>query len=395
MCQAVDSTTPTLNAMHSTKTTLRTSFSIVHTLVVTLLLASSIASSQLPSPLSPQASSDSISWYAVSNWGVEGRGWSDVKRFFDRLPAKAEGVVREKVWDLSRHSAGMSCRFTTDAPEIQVRYALLLPRLEMPHMPATGVSGVDLDTLLEDGQWRWIGTALPTQPRVFAKIIQAMTPERRTYMLYLPLYNGIDSLEIGVTRNASFEPIEPRSARPIVFYGTSIMQGACASRPGLTIPAILGRRLNVPIINLGFSGNGKMDPEVGSLLTELDASVFVLDCLPNLTPQETAERAEPFVRRLREAKPATPILLVEDRVFPNAVVQPDRLNGHQKRHVALREAYERIISSGVKDLYYLEGDGLLGKDGEATVDGSHPTDLGMMRYADAYEKVLKTILNGR
>jgi lysophospholipase L1-like esterase len=395
MCQAVGSTAPTLNGMHSAKTTHRVISSIMHKLVAFLLLASSIASSQPPSPLSLPTSPDSIIWYAVSNWGVEGRGWSDVKRFYDRLPAKAEGVVREKVWDLSHHSAGMSCRFTTDAPEIQVRYTLLFPRLEMPHMPATGVSGVDLYTLLDDGQWRWIGTVQPTQTRVFATIIQAMTPERRTYMLYLPLYNGIDSLEIGVTRNAVFEPIEPRPAGPIVFYGTSIMHGACASRPGMAIPAILGRRLNVPIINLGFSGNGKMEPEVGSLLSELDASVFVLDCLPNLTPQETAERAEPFVRHLREAKPTTPILLVEDRVFPNAVVQPDRLKGHQKRHVALREAYERLITSGLKDLYYLEGDGLLGEDGEATVDGSHPTDLGMMRYADAYEKVLRIILNGR
>lgn len=274
--------------MHSTKTTLWVSLSIMHKLVVSLLLASSIASSQLPSPLSLPTSPDSpdsIVWYTVSNWGVEGRGWSDVKRFYDRLPAKAERVVREKVWDLSRHSSGMSCRFTTDAPEIQVRYTLLFPHLEMPHMPATGVSGVDLYTLLEDGQWRWISTAQPTQPRVFATIIQAMTPERRTYLLYLPLYNGIDSLEIGVTRNAAFEPIEPRSARPMVFYGTSIMQGACASRPGMAIPAILGRRLNVPTINLGFSGSGKMEPEVGSLLTELDASVFVLDCLPNLTPR--------------------------------------------------------------------------------------------------------------
>ncbi len=367
----------------------------MHRLVVPLLLVSSIASAQLPGALSPPTSPDSIIWHTVSNWGVEGRGWSDVKRFYDRLPAKAEGVVREKVWELSRHSAGMSCRFRTHAPEIRVRYALLLTNLEMPHMPATGVSGVDLYTLADEGQWRWIGTAQPRQPRVIATLVRAMTPVRREYMLYLPLYNGIDSLEIGVTRNATFEPIEPRSERPILFYGTSIMQGGCASRPGMAIPAILGRRLNVPTINLGFSGNGKMEPEVGRLLAELDASVFVLDCLPNLTAQETAERTEPFVRHLREARPTTPILLVEDRTFPNAFLKPDILKEHQDHRAALRQTYERLVAAGMKGLYYLEGDKLLGEDGEATVDGSHPTDLGMMRYADAYEKILGTILNGR
>ena len=381
--------------MPSEQVLLRQEQTSARALLACILLASSIAVAQSTLPAIAPASQDTITWYAVSSWGVEGRGWSDVKRFYDRLPARAEGAVPEKVWGLSRHSAGMSCRFITDATEIQVRYSLLSPRLEMAHMPATGVSGVDLYTLLEDGQWRWIGTTQPTQQRVLATIIKGMRPGRRTYMLYLPLYNGIDSLEIGATKGSAFDPVLPRSERPIVFYGTSIMHGACASRPGMAITAILGRRLNVPTINLGFSGAGKMEPEVGRLLAELDPSVFVLDCLPNLTSDETAERVEPLVRQLRAAKPKTPILLVEDRIFPNAVVLPDRLEGHRQRHAILREVFERLIASGVKDLYYLEGDGLLGDDGEATVDGSHPTDLGMMRYADAYEKVLRKIIDVR
>ncbi len=364
-------------------------------LIAFLLLASSIALSQQSGSVSTPALPDSITWHTVSDWGVEGRGWGDVKRFYDRLPARAESHVRDMVWDLSRQSAGMSCRFTTDASEIQVRYTLLLPHLERRHMPATGVSGVDLYTLLDNGQWRWIGTAQPSQVRVVASLIREMIPGHRTYMLYLPLYNGIDSLEIGVTKGASFKPIAPRSVQPIVFYGTSIMQGACASRPGMAIPAILGRRLNIPVINLGFSGNGRMEPEVGRLLTELDACIYVIDCLPNISPEETAERTEPLVRILRESRLTTPILLVEDRVTPYAVVQQARQEAHQKRHAALREAYERLTASGVQKLYYLAGDGLLGSDGEATVDGSHPTDLGMVRYADEYEKVLRTILDSR
>jgi lysophospholipase L1-like esterase len=331
----------------------------------------------------------------VSDWGVEGRGWTDVKRYYDRLPAKAEATVRTRVWDLSRYSAGMSCRFTTDASEIQVRYVLLKPTLAMPHMPATGVSGVDLYALIKDDEWRWIGTVLPKDRLVSAAIIKGLPAERRTYQINLPLYNGIDSLEIGVSRGAVFEPVAPRTQKPVVFYGTSIMHGACASRPGMAIPAILGRRLNVPVINLGFSGNGKMEPEVGTLLTELEAEVYVVDCLPNITVEETALRTEPFVRLLREARPTTPILLVEDRVFPNSVALPVQMEEHQERHKALRTTYERLVASGVKGLFYVPGGDLLGADGDATVDGSHPSDLGMVRYADAYEKILRVALKQR
>ena len=260
-----------------------------------LLPASPLAFSQPSSPTLHPALQDTIAWHVVAEWGVEGRGWNDVQRYYDRLPARAEGVVRDAVWRLSHNSAGMSCRFTTDAPEIQVRYTLLSPGLEMTHMPASGVSGVDLYTLVEDDQWRYIATVRPASQRVCATVARGIAPGRRTYMLNLPLYNGIDSLEIGVTRGAAFEPIPPRSDKPVVFYGTSITQGGCASRPGMAFPAILGRRLNIPVINLGFSGNGKMEPEMCRLLTELDAA----SVRPGLSRQPhsgTGSRAHRAVR---------------------------------------------------------------------------------------------------
>ena len=339
-------------------------------------------------------SADSMAWHEPSQWGIEGRGWTNVQRYYDRLPSKAEGVVREQVWGLSRHSAGMSVRFRTDAKEIQVRYTLFQTNLAKPHMAATGVSGADLYAQTESGAWRWIGTVLPTDRTVRAVLIRGMTPGMRTYMVYLPLYNGVDSLAIGVTTGARFEPITPRAEKPIVFYGTSIMQGACASRPGMAMTAILGRRLDLPTINLGFSGNGRMEPELADLLAELNAAVYVLDCLPNLKPAEVQERAEPFIRRLRQARPSTPIVLVEARIFPNAIVLPDRVADQTASHRILRSVFDKLTGEGMKGLHYLKGDGLLGADGEATVDGSHPTDLGMMRYADAYEPVLRKVLRG-
>jgi lysophospholipase L1-like esterase len=343
--------------------------------------------------LTPMQEAD-IQWYDVPQWGVEGRGWSQTERYFDRLPGKAKGVVRDAVWNLSRHSAGMCARFRTDATTIWARYELLSASLAMSHMPATGVSGLDLYAQDEQGKWRWLAVVRPTSQQVRAKVVSGVAPGPRSYLLYLPLYNGVQSLEIGVPAGASFEPITPREAKPLVYYGTSITHGACASRPGMAFPSILGRRLDVPVVNLGFSGNGRMESEVGALLSELDACVYCIDCLPNMRGPEVARRAGPLVRQLRTARPQVPIVLVEDRTYTNTPFLPSHRERHTASRTALKAAYEQLVSEGVKHLHYVEGEHLLGDDGEAATDGSHPSDLGMMRMADALEPVLRPLVGG-
>lgn len=354
------------------------------------LAASSTALLAMPS-LAFARSADT-QWRDVRDWGVEGRGWSDTVRYFDRLPGRAEASVREPVWNLSRHSAGMCVRFATDATTIRVRYSLLSDRLAMPHMPATGVSGLDLYAEDAMGRERWVAVVRPNQQSMDVAIAQNLLPGFRRYSLYLPLYNGVESLELGVEADAAFEPVAPRNERPMVFYGTSILHGACASRPGMAFPSILSRRLNRPFVNLGFSGNGRMEPEVGALLAEQDPCVFAIDCLPNMNAEMVAERAGPLVRQLRSAHPDVPILLVEDRSFTNAPFFPARVERHRTSREALKRVHLELLDSGVEQLFYLDGEDLLGSDAEAATDGSHPNDLGMMRYADAYEPALRTIL---
>ena len=335
-------------------------------------------------------------WRDVRDWGVEGRGWTDTARWFDRLPARAEKLVRPAVWTLSRHSAGQLVRFETDASAIHVRWSVLSPTLAMSHMPATGVSGVDLYARDVEGRDRWLAVGRPAQPKMELMLAAGIDPlpggRRRLYTVYLPLYNGTESVEIGVARGAAFGGVAPRAEKPVVFYGTSIMHGACASRPGMAIPATLGRRLSRPTINLGFSGNGTMEPELGELLAELDPCAYVVDCLPNMDARTVAERAEPLVRRLRKARPATPIVLVEDRAFASSPFHKERREQHAASRAALRAAYEALVASGVGGLHYLPGEALIGADGEGTTDGSHPNDLGFLRYADAYEPVLRKAL---
>ena len=341
------------------------------------------------------STTNDIRWIDIRNLNVEGRGWNDTKAYFDRLPAKAEGKAPPAVWTLSRKSSGMCVRFVTDATALHARWSLTSPDLALQHMAATGVSGLDLYVKLDSGKWRWLAVGFAKAQTNQMELFKNIPQKKREYLLYLPLYNGVHSVELGVPEKTTLTAAGPWGAghhKPIVFYGTSILQGACASRPGMVHSAILGRRFQFPTINLGFSGNGKMEAVMAELINELDASVYVLDCLPNMTSQQVTERVEPFVRILRQTHPQTPIVLVEDRRYPDGFLIERRATVNDKNHAALRAAYESLKKSGVKNLHYIPGDNLLGDDGEATVDASHPTDLGFMRQADVFAKTLKPLL---
>ena len=337
-----------------------------------------------------------IAWHDVRDWGVEGRGWSETERYFDRLPAHARGVVPDPVWERARFTSGVSARFETGATEIWVRWTLLEAGRSMPQTPATAVNGLDLYAADASGRPRWVaigvaGDGVTTE----LAILPDIDPGVRAYTLYLPLFNGVDSVEIGVARDALFRPLSPRRERPVVVYGTSIVHGAGASRPGMTYVSILGRRLDRPMLNLGFSSQGKMHPEVVELLAELDPCVYVVDCLPNMEAGLVTERFESLVRRLRRDRPSAPIVVMEDRTYGGASLRPVLRARNIERRRALRAGYTRLVDAGIAGLHYVGGEALLGSDGEGTVDGSHPTDLGSVRIADTLEPVLRTALSGR
>ncbi len=334
-------------------------------------------------------------WYDAAHLGIEGQAWQDTKHRFDRLPGKSEGVVPDPVWRLAQHSAGLHVRFVTDSDTVAARWTLRFESLAMGHMAATGVSGLDL--YVKDGErWRWAGVGRPSEfPTNETTLAAGMPPGRHEYLLYFPLYNGVESVEIGIDADAELAkaPAYPAErAKSICFYGTSIVHGGCASRPGMAYPAILARRLGRPVINLGFSGNGKMELELAELLSELDAALYVVDCAPNMNPEMLTERVEPFVKALRQARPDTPIVLVENVVYQNAWFNKARHEGYTEKNAALRKAYENLRAEGVPHLSLVPCDELLGDDGEGTVDGVHPTDLGFMRMADALEPPIRAAL---
>lgn len=337
---------------------------------------------------------DETRWHDIQLLTIEGQAWSDTKSDFDRFPARAEELVRPDAWNLSQQSAGIMARFSTDATTIHARWTLTSASLAMGHMPSSGVSGLDL-YVRSEGRWRWLANGIPTGQTSSLALIENLPKGKRDYLLYLPLYNGVTSVELGIAKEDSIAAANDRPLdlqKPIVFYGTSITQGGCASRPGMVHTAILGRRFNRPVINLGFSGNGRMETEVVELINEIDAVVYVLDCLPNIEAEEVLARTKLCVDILRTDHPETPILLVEDRTYSNSYLRAFRKERNQSSRAALRKVFDELKAAGDENLYYLEGEHLLGDDDEGTVDSSHPTDLGFWRQAGVFEETLKPIL---
>lgn len=355
----------------------------------TLLLGSTPLLAQAP------AAAPELEWQDAKKLRVEGLGFKDQKAPYDRLPLRAEGVVRPVVWDLSRDSAGVLVRFVTNATAIHARWTLTNKTLSTPNSTPVACSGLDLYAKNDAGRWHWLGIGRPTKfPENTDALASGLPAGTREYMVYLPMHNPVTSVEIGVPKGSSMEagPARPAGRKPIVFYGTSITHGFSASRAGMTHVSMLGRLFDREVINLGFSGNGKMEPEVAKFVAELDPAVFVLDCLPNLTAKEVHSNAIPCVKILREAHPDTPILLVEDRNYADNFLNASRRERNETNHAAMREEYAKMQKEKIPHLHYLKADDLLGDDGEATIDGSHPTDLGFTRQAAEFQKALKKIL---
>ena len=328
---------------------------------------------------------------------VHGQAWQDeLKGTYYRLPERAKEVVRKPVWDLSRHSAGLSIVFRSNAPEIKVRYAVT-EGFAMAHMPATGKSGVDLYATDANGKLRWCAAKYAfgdTITYTYSHLSYVTDPKQGyEYQLFLPPYNEIKWLEIGVDKEYTLRFLPASKEKPIVLYGTSIAQGACASRPGMVFGNIINRTLQHPVVNLGFSGNGQMEPEVFDFLSEIDAKMFILDNMPNMNKERTGliyERATNGIRKLRQ-KSNAPILLVEHNGYANEFSSLDAEDSYRKTNIELRRVYQTLKAEGIKELYYLTKEEI-GFTQDATVEAIHPSDLGMQIYADAYIPKIKEIL---
>ena len=336
-----------------------------------------------------------IIYYGRQHFLIEGTAILDSLKEspYDRLPISYKQKVREPVWDLSKASAGITVRFHSNSTSINLKWTVLND-FDMPHMASTGIKGIDLYTKYNN-KWRYVTTAgalvglktyqnksIPADSINEYELIKNMTPEFREYKLFLPLYDGVTKLEVGIDSTASIEKASSSAVKPIVFYGTSITQGGCASRPGMAHTNIISRKLDVDCINYGFSGNGRMETPIVELISEIDARFYVIECLQNMDSEQVSERVKPLVDIIRTEHPNTPIVLVENMMYTMAFLDQTQETRLIQENEALKNEYDKIIKSGTPNIFYIKDNKDFLLDNEGTVDGVHLTDLGFLRYAD-------------
>jgi len=327
---------------------------------------------------------------------IQGRIATEELSNYYRLPDQLKDQVRSPVWSLGTNSAGLYVDFKTDATAITIRYKVS-GSLNMPHMPTIGVSGVDLYAKDEKGGWNWAFGNYNFADTVSYSYRELGENSNFTYRLYLPLYNTVEWMEIGVGSDKNFKFVVGEG-KPIVIYGTSIAQGACATRPGLAWSNILGRAVPNPIINVAFSGNGRLEQPIINHINQVDAAVYILDCIPNLalTKDRTAQQLDSLltnaVTEIRKRHPKTPIIITEHSSgFNKAIFNLDKNEEYRKSSAVAHAFVGRVAASGDKNLYLLTNKEI-GLDINSTVDYAHPNDIGMMKIADAYQKLIAKIL---
>lgn len=342
------------------------------------------------------AAPPALDWHDALTLGLRGQGFpqDQLAHPFHRMPAAFEAVAPEAVWDLSRQAAGLHVDFRTDSNRIEGRWAVEGGR-EIGLGTGTRFAHLGLDLYGQDpgGPWQWIGAMDVPADRDFVLLHReglVPNPERR-YRVYTTNFRQIERLEIGVAAGSSVTALPPSADdRPLVVYGTSICHGHECSRPGMTHINILNRELDLPTVNLGFSGRGRMEQVVAEHIRAIDARMFVIDCLPNIGPDDARERALPFVTTLRERHPTTPILFVGDRLFGDHAFIAGRRKGQRDKTVAQREALAPLMAQD-PNLHLIDGIDFFGPDG--TDDGSHPNDLGYHRFAMHLAPMIRNILS--
>ncbi|MCW8129966.1 MAG: SGNH/GDSL hydrolase family protein [Planctomycetota bacterium] len=345
------------------------------------------------------AGAEPLAWHSPleAPFQIAGFAWFHEEKLYRSLPRAPRHALREAVDHLADHTAGGQIRFRTDSNKLSIKVELKAPE-HMAHMPSTGHSGFDVylgppGALVYCNTTKFWSTTGSYEVPLFD--LPGASVERDV-TLFFPLYNGVRSVFLGLAPGAKVRAPAPfASAKPVVIYGTSITQGGCASRPGMAWTNILSRRLHREIVNLGFSGNGKGDPELARLMAEIRApACYVLDYESNCTEPGRLEETFPaFIRILRKAHPDVPILALSRAPTIAERFDPAVRETRLRRLAFQRETVESLRADGDEKIFFEPGSGFLGEDfHETTVDAVHPNDLGFLRMADAIEPLLRGVL---
>lgn len=307
---------------------------------------------------------------------------------FRRLPEKIAKEVSEGVFSLHTNTAGGRVRFQTNSP-----YVAILTKMEavgkMPHITLTGSAGFDLYVGGKCGE-EYGGTFIPPydMEHGFEGVIEFGSKTKRTVTIYFPLYSNVKELYVGISEQAFLKEAAPyKKEKPIVYYGSSITQGGCASRPGNTYQSMIARRLDCDYINLGFSGNAKGEKKMADYIKSLDMSVFVYDYDHNApTARHLYYTHEHMFCEIRREKPKLPVVILSRPKFFLEDYEKERLQIIQK-------TYKHAISNGDRNVYFIPGNKLMRlAKYDGTVDNTHPNDLGFASMAQVLGDLLENIM---
>ena len=338
--------------------------------------------------------SGKVRYYNAAELNVIGKAIPTSKNF-TRIDTAAYKFNDEVIEEYACHSTGLAVLFATDSQFIKARW-VTSEKNASENMTAIAQKGLDL-YIKQDGEWVFAGVGRPqmekgpTYDRHEGTIVKSMAPGRKECLLYLPLYDRLDSLQIGIAKESYIVSIENPFKYRIVIKGSSVTHGLAASRPGMTYGARFGRDHGFYCFNLGFSGKSKLQPEYAKYLADIEADAFIFDAFSNPSAETIHENFDTFVDIIRAAHPETPLIFMQTERRESRNFDTWREDFEAvKQAAAVEEIKERMKTD--KHIYFIPSDDFLGHDHIATSDGSHPTDLGFTRMLDSITpKILKIL----
>jgi len=315
----------------------------------------------------------------------------DTGQSYHRIDTALYNNMPKKVKSLLTCSAGLAISFKTNSNIIAAKWTVSNRKAD-DNMTLISQKGLDL-YIKKGEQWIFAGVGRPSEITSQKVIIENMDNEEKECLLYLPLYDEIKDLQIGVSERSLIEPLANPFFKKVVIYGSSIVQGASASRPGMAYPSRLSRNTGINFINLGISGNAKMEKEVADMISDIEVDAYILDCVPNASEEEIKERTSYLVKTIRKNHPAAPIIMIESMKRESGNYNEIIRKKVFEKNKAFEKEYQRLMAEGLENLFYIRGSNLLGTDHEGTTDGTHPNDIGFDRMINIIQPQLVDIIN--
>lgn len=338
------------------------------------------------------SANENLKYVDASGLTLVGKAMPTPANVYHRVDVEKYGNMPKRVKTLFTYPAGLSICFKTNSSKVVARWTTRSKGV-MGNMTPIAHRGLDLYMYSDEG-WISAGVGTPAAGKTQheSRLVANLKPGEHRFLLYLPLFDELTSLEIGVDSASVITADSSPFRHRVLIYGSSILHGACASRAGLAYPARMARNTGINFINFGLSGSGKMEATVADMIKDVEADAFVLDCMPNPSPEEITERTQYLVKTIRKHHPGVPVIMIETYMREGGYSDQQVYDRCTRQGKAFVEQYELLKKQGVEDLYLIRDNRAIGTDHEGSSDGIHPNDLGFDRLVEQYQPQIMKIL---